>query len=61
MRIDYGHRPDPKQTRLLLSIDSKVAFDGVFDAMVAVARCLPWRCFYARDAETKGFMHGLRG
>ena len=61
MRIDYGHRPDPKQTRLLLSIDSKVAFDGVFDAMVEDERCWLRRCFYARYAETKGFMHEFRG
>ncbi len=40
MRIDYGHCPDLKQTRLLLSIDSKVAFDSVFDAMVKDERYL---------------------
>ena len=61
MRIDYRHRPDPKQTRLLLSFDSKVTFDGVFDAMVEDERCLFRRCFYTRYAETKGFMHKFRG
>ncbi len=61
MRFNYGHRPDPKQTRLLLSFDSKVTFDGVLDAIVKDERCLLRQSFYACYAETKGFVHKFRG